>query len=530
VDAIVARSAQGDGTFENGLAHLAFLLRFNPVVTPHGAKQSKASVWLLMALCCVSAGVAMTFGHGFTVDDALISTRVAYHLRVNHLYAFNPDGPVVDCVTPLGWAWLLAPFSAPGPWQGFEAARILGIASGLASAGFLAALLYDRHSRLRWPSLVGVCFVLATNLPFGAWASSGMETSFVTALCTAGVWGLVRHRGFGPLAVGAAAALRPELIPWGLTVSLLTPLPESSRPDSATDVSVATSPRAQWVSRGMRVSLTILPVLVVVVTRIAVFGSPAPLAVLAKPSDGSHGLSYVGGALRLLGAPVLLVGWGVWRHVSPAGRAAAVAFVVHTIAVLGVGGDWMSLFRLFVPILPVSLWVGSLVIQEQHPWVTGAKLLIAGGINCLMLWSLGPASRQVVDARRTLIAAAVPHLAESRHIASLDVGWVGAAVTAPITDLAGVTDPEIARLPGGHTSKRLPRNLFERRDVDTLVVLLAPHQTPLPSTPLHELHPARVVENSLARLEGAEEFRVTATVPLHGTSQHYAILKRHSGD
>lgn len=463
----------------------------------------------------------MTLGYGFTVDDALISTRVAYHLRATHLYAFNPDGPVVDCVTPLGWAWLLAPFSARGPWQGFEAARAIGIVSGLVSAGFLASLIRHSHPHPRWPGVVGLCLVLATSLPFGAWASSGMETGFVMALCTAGVWGLVRQHWLGPLTVGAAIALRPELIPWGLAVSLLAPLPWST---------VVAPPGRRWALRAARVALVILPVIAVVTTRVVVFGSPAPLAVLAKPSDGSHGLTYVWGAIRLLGVPVLLLGWRAWRRVSPEGWAIGAAMVVHAVAVWGVGGDWMSLFRLFVPVLPASLWLGFLVVSQQAPWLAGAKLLIASVINLLVLWSLGPASRQIVDARQALIAEASPHLAESRHVASLDVGWVGAAVTAPITDLAGVTDPEIARLPGGHTSKRLPHNLLERREVDTLVVLLSPNQAPLTSTLLHELRPARVVESALLRLEGAENFRVVATIPLQGTSQHYAILKRLSNE
>src|SRR5690606_12136755 len=135
-----------DGIFGNGLAHLAFLFRLNQVVTPLGeVQQPKASSRLSFTLCCVAACAAMTLGYGVTVDDALISTGLACALRATHLYAFNPDGPVVDCVTPLGWAWLLAPFSARGPWQGFEAARAIGIISGLVSAGFLASLIRHSH-------------------------------------------------------------------------------------------------------------------------------------------------------------------------------------------------------------------------------------------------------------------------------------------------------------------------------------------------------------------------------------------------
>jgi hypothetical protein len=57
------------------------------------------------------------------------------------------------------------------------------------------------------------------------------------------------------------------------------------------------------------------------------------------------------------------------------------------------------------------------------------------------------------------------------RVATLDVGWVGAALPgAEIVDLAGVTDPEIAALPGGHTSKRVDAAmLLARRVVHVLL-------------------------------------------------------------
>jgi hypothetical protein len=40
-----------------------------------------------------------------------------------------------------------------------------------------------------------------------------------------------------------------------------------------------------------------------------------------------------------------------------------------------------------------------------------------------------------------------------------------------IVDLAGLTDPEIAALHGGHTSKRVDVSMLEERKVDTIVLL-----------------------------------------------------------
>ncbi|MDF3071929.1 MAG: hypothetical protein K0R38_7530, partial [Polyangiaceae bacterium] len=53
-------------------------------------------------------GASMAWLWGFTVDDALITARVAWHLANGAGYRFNAGGPVVDAVTPLGFAVLLA--------------------------------------------------------------------------------------------------------------------------------------------------------------------------------------------------------------------------------------------------------------------------------------------------------------------------------------------------------------------------------------------------------------------------------------
>lgn len=471
----------------------------------------------LTASFLTAAGAALVLGYGFTVDDALISTRVAHHLRTSGHYGFNPDGPAVDCVTPLGWAWLLAPFSAPGPWAGFVAARVIGALAALLSAYLVAQLVaafIGNPRRDTWTALL-TCLVLATSLPFGAWATAGMETSVAMALCTGAVWGIHRERWFGPACAGLVAALRPELCPWALTLTLLAPLPaaHTSKPAIA--------------RRSLRLLWIVSPVVGWAVIRQVAFGSPVPLAVLAKPSDSAHGWAYTWGALRLLGFPVLLLGYGAYRQLPRLAVAVALAFVAHLVAVVGVGGDWMSSFRLFVPLLPSALWWCWLVLREQAPWAIALKGLLALAINGVMMHSLGPASRQVLAAREQLIAAAKPLLSKSERIASLDIGWVGVASPKPITDLAGVTDPEIARLPGGHTSKRLPRNLLSRRNVDTLVLLLASEHPPVASGQhLAELRFARYVENTVHELDDADQFTVTATIPLAGTRQAYVVLRR----
>ncbi len=468
----------------------------------------------------MGGAIALIVGNGFTVDDALISTRVAHHISSHAHYGFNRVGPPVDCVTPLGWAWLLAPFSGGGPWAGLQAARALGGVAALASAALLGSLVQLTSTSGRdWPRVTLLSVVLATCLPFGAWATSGMETSVVMLVCTASVWGFARGHWLGPTAAALAAASRPELAPWAAVLAMSSEVP-------ILDANGET-PQRRLAKRLLRVGCVAAGVLAAMAIRTAIFGSPVPLAVSAKPSDGTHGLVYTWGALRLLGFPVLLLGWRAYSRLPRAGVAVALAFGAHVLAVIGVGGDWMSLFRLFVPVLPATLWLCWLVIREQSSWFVALKGVLALAVNGLLLYSLGGSTRQVLAAREALIATGSPVLVGAANVAALDVGWVGAATSATITDLAGVTDPEVARLPGGHTSKRLQKNLLNRRGVDTLVLLLEPGAPSVAAgTRLGALRFARAVENSLAEQADAELYEVRATLPLLGTTQHYVVLRR----
>jgi hypothetical protein len=465
---------------------------------------------LLPLLGVVAAAVSLGLGFGFMVDDALITTRVGQQLALHGAYRFNPVGARVDCVTPIGFAWLVALWAKAGPWSGFLASRLVGAGCHLATGLVLGVLMHeaaaqDRQS-LRRKALLAVAALLplSFNLPFGAWGSSGMETPWITLFCTCA---LLPNRYFA-VWIALATAWRPELIPWGIILAVL-------RADTAR-------------GRAIAVAVALSGPALAVAARLAFFGHPAPLAIFAKPSDVQHGLGYVLGAARLLGVPLLLVGWAAWKRQSRPTYAVAAASLVHAVAVSAAGGDWMPYFRLFIPTLPGLVWVGfHLMLHSSLPSIL-ARSLAASALSLLLATSSGQAARGIVQARAALIESAREPLRGAWNIASLDVGWVGAASAAPITDLAGVTDPEIAHLPGGHTSKRIPNNLLDQRSVNKLVLLLAPGvgAIELERTRWQELRFARVVEQRVARLGGAEEFVPTQLLPLPGTNQHYLVLTR----
>jgi hypothetical protein len=369
-----------------------------------------------------------------------------------------------------------------------------------------AAYLGLRFAALGTRALVvGVLALLAT-VPLGAWAVAGMETGLVTALST-----LALARGsFARLSLGLCAALRPELAPWALTLTLGDAL--------LTSGSGAQRLRAALLG----LALALGPFVLVALIRSFLFGAAYPLSVLAKPSDLSSGLRYALGGLLLSGPPWLLVAGPTLGRLSGRARVQALAALVHVLALALAGGDWMSLYRLFVPVLPSVILVGAELAQQSSRFANGLRLAFALGTSALLAVSLGSSARGVQAQRRELIEGAAPLLAGARRVAALDVGWVGAATPASVVDMAGVTDPSVARLSGGHTSKRLPDSFLEAREIDALV-LLAEAPT---FAPLSEQHFPRLVERRVPALASAEHFRVVGILPLRGTRQHYLVARR----
>src|SRR6185369_9655660 len=95
--------------------------------------------------------------------------------------------------------------------------------------------------------------------------------------------------------------------------------------------------------------------------RLAVFGRVAPLAVLAKPSDFSHGLVYAGAASIVVLTPLLAFAPIALGRASAWSKTLAVAAAAHVLVVIAVGGDLMPYARLLVPIAPslALVWVDT---------------------------------------------------------------------------------------------------------------------------------------------------------------------------
>ena len=451
-----------------------------------------------------AAALPVAYLWGFTVDDALVSARMAHHLAVGVGYRFNVGGEIVDAVTPLGFAHLLAPFALGGIWQGWQAARVMGVAAWLGAAAWLGCRLHQvRGGASTWFGLLPLIFCS----PVAAWASAGMETGIVTALATVAL-----GPGWALGAAGLAAAWRPELIPWAIVLGVGRAWAERRWPRAL--------PQA--------LLLTLGPALVVAAVRQVCFGSPAPLAVLAKPSDLAHGGRYAAAAMIWTGMPALLAAPFVWRKAERWVRVGVAACLAHAGALVLAGGDWMALFRLAVPILPGMVLLGAHLNRGAAIWASAARALLATLPGVVLMFSVGPTARHVASHRRQLVADAAPLLRGAHRVAALDVGWVGVATGASLVDLAGITDPSIAVLPGGHTSKRVSPDLLRVRDVDHVVLLLAP-DAPVPQQWAPAAF-ARAVEARVGREAFARGFAVEGTVDLGGTSQRYLVVGLSRGE
>jgi hypothetical protein len=437
--------------------------------------------------------VAMAWLWGFTVDDALITCRVAFHLARGLGYRFNAGGPVVDAVTPLGFANLLAPFAAAGPLGALVAAKWLGALAVAAAVFGLGRRILQRTSAAYGGALL-LC--LAATAPVAAWAVSGMETGLVTGLAVAALG----QGAWADFAAALAAGLRPELAPWCACIRLGLRLQ-------------AGAPLGRALSSA---ALVVGAVALVGALRAVLFGRAAPLSVFAKPSDFEHGVSYAVHAFVQTGLPLLCVAPFSLRRGAPVARVVALGGLAHFGALALAGGDWMSLYRLAVPVLP-SFVLGAAELWRVAPrWASWLRVGCAGAMSIYLAAMLGPTARGVGPDRQRLIEAAKAPLAGAKVVAALDVGWVGAVSDFMVVDLAGVTDETVAMLPGGHTSKRIDDALLRSRDVDALVLLAYP--------PHDEL--AREVERRVLLTPTAQGLRRVARLPIAGGRQHYVVLRR----
>jgi hypothetical protein len=468
-------------------------------------RSRRAFLWGALALMLAAIPALWLFS--FTVDDALISIRYARHLRAGEGYRFNAGGPSTDGVTPLLWPVVLLPLSRAVPLVVLMRAKVLGLAAWLtAAAGWGAAI---GRAEAGVPAKGIAVAALALCVPLAAHSVSGMETPLATALAT---WAAVLYRRprAAALLSGLAASFRPEMLPWAFALGVGFALARAPR----------SPPRV--LASGL---FAVLPFGTCVCVRLAMFRHAAPLAILAKPSDLTHGVAYATAAALASIGPVLACAPLAAARAKGAPLVLVLAGAVHLVAVACAGGDWMPFARLVAPVVPSLLLASVLVSPFASPIATALRAFVGLGVGLGVLVFAAPAARTVGPDRDRLVARVAPLLAGASHVASADAGWPSAATEATIVDLGGVTDPEIAALPGGQTSKRVDGALVLAKGTSALLLYAKASDLALDSW--RDAVFLRVVDARLADSDLiAAHFHAAAFVPLGATGTGYYVLLR----
>jgi hypothetical protein len=148
-------------------------------------------------------------------------------------------------------------------------------------------------------------------------------------------------------------------------------------------------------------------------------------------------------------------------------------------------------------------------------------LCVAG--QTFVFWRVGADASRVGADRMQLIESLRPHLRSTDVVAALDIGWVGASFDGTVVDLAGLTDPSIASLPGGHTSKAIPPMLLSERNPNRLVFWSAGQGAP--EELWQQASFSRAVERKIANLPWAKERFTPCCVVEAGPKLRYLVLE-----
>jgi hypothetical protein len=437
---------------------------------------------------------------GFAIDDAFISVRYARHLAAGLGYRFNAGGPSTDGVTPLPWPFMLAPLARGSALDVLQRAKWAGVcawAVTVAVWGFAVG-----RAEARTEARITAIMLLAMCVRTAAHAGTGMETSFATLLAT--VASILPSPWTACVVAGLTASLRPEMVVWAVAFALLAGPPSRA---------------------AARVVLAAVPFVACACVRLAAFGRAGPLALLAKPSDLSHGLIYAMGVAPLLLAPIAALAPIALLRARGRATALAGAGCGHFAAMVVAGGDWMAYGRLAAPIVPSLLY--AFVLASPHMSRICAALRIAPVVAFgAFVVHRAAEGRHVQANYASLIERARPILEGASRVAALDVGWPTAATEATMIDLAGLTDPEIAVLPGGHTSKHVDAPFLIERDPD--VILLYALKV---DGGERDIEYPRVVEARLAASELlTRKYETRAFLPYGEDGAGYVVLWKRPND
>jgi hypothetical protein len=371
---------------------------------------------LLLPLCAGALLVLIAHHYDFFCDDAFITLRYAQNLAQHGAPVYNL-GERVEGYTSFTWLLLAALGARAGaPLTGWV--QLLGAAAGIGMIAATWALWRRLHPERRALGAL-VLIALAVSAPVAAWTMGGLETPLFAALSTASfalALDLAREASRArAIALGAVLGLSTLTRPEGALVAAAIFLPlivvlARTRPGRAALAWVAAS-------AGLIVGAHLA-------WRWSYYGYPLPNTFYVKSSGDTsllraRGARYVAFAARELGVGVVaavvlgLIGASSARAGSPASQPArrllswiARALVPAYVAYIAlVGGDFLDLYRFFVPLLPLvfvlaaSLLAGSVYAVARGAVALGLAVALVAG-HAVHQYRLGERALQVAEPQR----------------------------------------------------------------------------------------------------------------------------------
>ena len=437
---------------------------------------------IALILASVSVGATLVWAERAVVDDAFISFRYADNLLSGNGLVWN-RGEYVEGITNIGWTLLLAILSLVSGFELPDIALWMCVASWFAAIGGTAATSWQMGHRVP----MAAC-LLAVQLVFCAFATTGLETMAIAAFVAWGAFSLAR--GEDPRSAGLA----------GFLLSMATIM----RPDQFLFLlagAVALGARRAWPGLKM---YCLMPVIggPLIVFKLAYYGSITPNTYYAKaaylwyPEQG--GIYLFGFLMGTHFWLIVLIGLAGWLlkaspEVTRIRWFAFTAFALFVPYVLKVGGDFMY-GRFFVSLIPLLLLAAEATAVQLYgrqaraglaigvllaSTATGIQLNPDRKIQWRMAWEnsyyrLESTFPVVVNHQNRRAGQKLGRLLTDRGftplIATSGIGMFGFYSRLPILDTHGLTDAEVAQIDVGKRGypgheKSAPGSLLTERGV-----------------------------------------------------------------
>jgi hypothetical protein len=320
--------------------------------------------------------IALAAGFDFFCDDAFITVRYAHNLALHGAPVYNL-GERVEGYTSFLWLVL----SAPGAFLPIPLAAYVQLLGAVSGVGLLAASWALLRRVLPGERLFGAValFAIACCAPVAAWTMGGLETPLFAALttyaCALAIDVQREPSAKRSVLLGAVLALATLTRPEGALVAMIVWLVLAaylvrSRPGRAALIAI--------------VGTATLIAGAHLAWRYGYYGYPLPNTFYIKSSGDTlvlreRGLAYIdlaarelGWVIALAGAAGLLLGHRGALSTQPSASAArgVLAWIgrllipIYIAYVITVGGDFLDLYRFFVPILPIAVVLGALALSR----------------------------------------------------------------------------------------------------------------------------------------------------------------------